>query len=535
MQRKLPALLLMCAAIAAVGCARKGPPAKVREKRVVPVDSGARQSFDRQPKIAVLAGVGHYPSRSGLSQLRYPSRDVELLQQVLNQQNYKVVALKDQEATGGSIEQALKDAAELADQRQGTVLFFFSGHGFADRGENYLATFEATSDRLAATGLAVKTVEALLKATGAPRQVMFLDACRDEPGKTAGTRSFERFRAAAGLRELLSTKAGRISYEDDQLGSGVFTHFLVRGLGGEAAGLDGLITFRDLADYVTDGVSNFGFQHGQMQVPYESGESSGDFLLARTIVAAPPPAPSASAKAPFRTHADMNPRNLYYQAAGHKDTLPSISEAAARHELSRRSAGAMQAGAVHLGLRYNLALVNMQSGSSENIDPERFLHQGECFALDFEANRSGYLYVLARQSSGSWQALLPSPVMADESNIIDPEINVRVPAHHCFQVQDPPGTETLFVLLSRDPSDVYALYEGLKRQSDQPAPDLPRAANPIDNAVSQLTQEFGYRDIAILKLAQPASPREAPHSVYVVNTSEKPSSSVVTQIEIHHR
>jgi formylglycine-generating enzyme required for sulfatase activity len=261
--------------------------AQTRERRVAPVNTSQRQNFERQVKVAVLAGVGQYPSLSGLSRLRYPAHDVELLQATLSAQGYTIVSLKEQDATRGSIEQALANAAELADRGQGTVLFFFSGHGFADKGDNYLATFEATSRDLAGTGLAVKKVEALLKVTGAPRQVMFVDACRNEPGKAAGARTFDRFRASAGLRELLSTKEGRISYEDDQLGSGVFTHFLVRGLRGEAAGQDGLITFRDLADYVTDGVSKFGFQRGQLQVPYEAGESSGDFLLAH--VTAPPP------------------------------------------------------------------------------------------------------------------------------------------------------------------------------------------------------------------------------------------------------
>jgi hypothetical protein len=255
--------------------------AQSREKRIAPVDAGQRQSFDRQPKIAVLAGVGHYPSRSGLSQLRYPAHDVELLEAELKKHDYKVVALKDSDATRGSIEQALRDAAEMVDRGQGTVLFFFSGHGFADRDTNYLATFEATSGNLAGTGMAVKEVEELLKATGAPRQVVLIDACRNEPGKAAGARSFERFEASAGMRELFSTKAGHISYEDDQFSSGVFTHFVVEGLTGEAAGRDGLITFRDLADYVTNAVETFGFERGHMQVPYEAGESSGDFLLAR--------------------------------------------------------------------------------------------------------------------------------------------------------------------------------------------------------------------------------------------------------------
>jgi formylglycine-generating enzyme required for sulfatase activity len=294
MMRNVSALLLAVSTLAS---------AQTREKRIVPVDASLRQNFERQPKIAVLAGVGVYPARSGLSRLRYPAHDVELLEGELTKQGYRIVALKDQEATRGSVEQALKDAAELVDQGRGTVLFFFSGHGFADKGENYLATFEATSGDLADSGLSVKKVEGLLKATGAPRQVMFIDACRNEPGKSVGARSFERFQASAGLRELLSTKEGRISYEDDQLGSGVFTHFLVQGLQGGAAGQDGLITFRDLAEYVTDGVSTFGFQRGQMQVPYEAGESSGDFLLGRAmggLVSEPvastpnPPAPAPS-------------------------------------------------------------------------------------------------------------------------------------------------------------------------------------------------------------------------------------------------
>src|SRR5262245_50069322 len=94
-----------------------------REKRVVPVGDAQRQVFERQPKVAVLAGVGHYPSRSGLSLLRYPVHDVDLLGAELVRQGYNVVKLQDGEATRGSVEQALHDAAELVDKGRGTVLF----------------------------------------------------------------------------------------------------------------------------------------------------------------------------------------------------------------------------------------------------------------------------------------------------------------------------------------------------------------------------------------------------------------------------
>ncbi len=272
--------------------------AQTRAKRVTPLDTTQKQSFERQAKVAVLAGVGKYASRSGLTSLQFPAHDVDLIQAELEKQGYKVVALKDAEATRGAIEQSLTDAKDLVDQNSGTILFFFSGHGFADGGQNYLATYESAAANLAGSGLPVKRVEELMKATGAQRQMMFLDACRNEAGKSAiGARSFDRLDAAAGLHALLSTKAGKISYEDDSLGSGVFTHFLVEGLRGQAAGSDGLITFHDLATYVVDGVSGYGFQHGQMQVPYEAGEFSGDFLIAEATptagAVARPPSPPA--------------------------------------------------------------------------------------------------------------------------------------------------------------------------------------------------------------------------------------------------
>jgi hypothetical protein len=62
-------------------------------------------------------------------------------------------------------------------------------------------------------------------------------------------------------------------------------------LKGEAAGSDGLVTFRDVADYVRDQVREYGVKVGQVQVPFEAGESSGDFLLARTSGRPPVPDP----------------------------------------------------------------------------------------------------------------------------------------------------------------------------------------------------------------------------------------------------
>jgi hypothetical protein len=286
------------AALAALGCAvcsvvsRAQPSAQGREKRVTPVDAAQRATFERERKVgvAILVGIGKYPRYSGLGELRYPPRYADALESELSAQRYVVTTLKDGEATRGAILNAIRQSGEVIDAEHGTLLFFFSGHGFAEGNSNYLASYDATSNDLARGGLDLGAVEKAMVATGARRRVMWVDACRNEPGKGAGDgRTFSRFEGSSGTRILFSTKAGRISYEDDDLKQGLFSYYLAHGLHGEAARDDGMVSFRDLADFVVDGVESRSLKQGRVQVPYEAGESSGDFLLARS---------SASAKAP---------------------------------------------------------------------------------------------------------------------------------------------------------------------------------------------------------------------------------------------
>jgi hypothetical protein len=249
-------------------------------------------------------------------------------------------------------------------------------------------------------------------------------------------------------------------------------------------------------------------------------------------------------------------RELFYLAVAPKDKLPPI----VRSSMPVPKKGAATtapdptptaAPAVHLGIRYNLLLVD-NNNQGTPVDSDHVFKKGDRVALEIEANRSGYLYVLARQSSGSWQALLPSPEMSDESNIIDPGRKIRVPEGYTFEVQDPPGSEHLVLVFSRDPQDFYDLYQGIKKQnSAPPPPPAPAPSAPterpgstavmtadaarVNSAVARMQQQFGTRDIAIRKVSQPQASGEPAGSVYVVNKSSKPASSVVTELELKHR
>jgi Domain of unknown function (DUF4384) len=237
-------------------------------------------------------------------------------------------------------------------------------------------------------------------------------------------------------------------------------------------------------------------------------------------------------------------RELFYNAMVQKDPPPPARRTQPRASTSGGTAiTPVSMAAVHLGLRYNLVLVDADSGRSQSAAPDRMFRTGECFALDIESNRSGFLYVLAKQSSGSWHPLLPSKDedMAAENNAITAGTKVRIPLKHCFEIENPPGIETLFVVLSREPRDSFDL-ENMKspanpqRPAQRPVATVEIAdASIADSAVTRMREQFGTRDIAIKKVSQPLAAAEPAESVYVVNSSSSPASNLAAQIEVHHR
>src|ERR1017187_922352 len=251
-------------------------------------------------------------------------------------------------------------------------------------------------------------------------------------------------------------------------------------------------------------------------------------------------------------------RDLYYFGATQKDTLPPIRKVSTAARAKSTAAATLSAGTenhrapaapgaaedaaggAHLGFRYTVALVGQNSGKAVAVDPDRDFRKGECVRLEVESNHSGYLYVLSKQSSGGWLPLFPSSEMPDESNVADPGQKVRAPKDYCFEIADPPGTETLFVVLSRSPRDFFELYDAIKTP---PANNSRSTSNPVqmadarrvNSAVEKMATSFGARDLVIKKVTQAADKRETDYSVYVVNGSDKPSSTVVKKVEIRHR
>ncbi len=258
----------------------------------------------------------------------------------------------------------------------------------------------------------------------------------------------------------------------------------------------------------------------------------------------------------------LSARALFYREQPDKDKLPPVASvkppAAPRVKQTAKqqppatrppaSSGVpIIPVAQNLGLRYNVLLIDPASGAATPADPDRTFRRGECVALEFESNRSGYLYVLEQGSSGKWQPLLPSAQMPEESNIVRARTRTRVPSSHCFEIEDPPGTERIFVVLSRNPAEMYELNDSIRSGggSETAAPSAAPASGTtllamarLDRAVGQFTSDLQSRDLRIKKIAQPEASGEPPNSVYVVKASTGGgggSDRVTTEIRIVHK
>ena len=288
-------------------------------------------------KLAVVVSVSEYRiAEPGLSNLIYTKKDMLTVKQALEAQGYNVLPLQDGKATATNIRDSLRGLATLVDKpEESTVVFYFSGHGFATGDDNYLVTYGSTIEDLAKQGLAMKEVKALLEQSGAAQRKAFVDACRNDPNqKSAGVkRSIANFASHSGTKVLFSTAPGQFSYEEPALEQGRFTHFLVRGIRGEAAKQDQFISWDDLKNYMVDSMRKYSMKDlTKAQIPWTDDNSSGDFLVGKKLgEAAPPPVIVAEERpGPGPAPAAPVPVTPPTEMTGSKETWGSVMHARER-------------------------------------------------------------------------------------------------------------------------------------------------------------------------------------------------------------
>jgi uncharacterized caspase-like protein len=162
-------------------------------------------------------------------------------------------------ASRSNILAEVSNAAKSAGE-QGLLVSFCASHGVRVGETGYVLSRDALRDQLEETGVKVSSLERHIRESKSRRKIAFVDTCQEEVFQD-GSRSvgsglgnmnwLAAWEKAEGQVVVYAAKAGGFSYESDDLQQGVFTHFLLRGLGGEAtAPGDGITRMENLINFV---------------------------------------------------------------------------------------------------------------------------------------------------------------------------------------------------------------------------------------------------------------------------------------------
>lgn len=274
--------------------------------------SFAQTGKSLKPKIyAVVVGVSHYKD-STIPNLKFADKDAESFYEFLRSPSAgsvpaeDMVLLTNAKATRSNIIKGLVDKLTRA-TKEDLVIFYFSGHGKSGEFENagYLLNYDTENDNEPATAISMDEIRSKVDRSAAKMKISYIDAChaglfRSNGAKGNANDNAEIIKAyteglansSDGNAAFLASSARQQSLEDEKLGHGIFTYYLVKGLQGEAdkeqqesAGYDnGIVTISELSTYLANNIQ----KHTKYkQKPSLEGSYDDEFPLAvlRTNVA----------------------------------------------------------------------------------------------------------------------------------------------------------------------------------------------------------------------------------------------------------
>lgn len=231
---------------------------------------------------AIVVGISDYKNKQlTLKYAHQDANDFAALLQTPQGGNFaadKVLKLVNKEATTAAVTRALRSFLKKP-ARDDVVILYFACHGAPDpdRPANlYLLTYDTDPKDIAGTALPMREIDlALRENLLAERVVVLADTCHSAGlgggiGRRSSTDNAGAFntylqevsQARGGVALLTSAEASESAQEGAQWGKGhgVFTHYLLQGLQGEADGYgnrakDGIVTVGELFDYVRANVT----------------------------------------------------------------------------------------------------------------------------------------------------------------------------------------------------------------------------------------------------------------------------------------
>ncbi len=222
--------------------------------------------------------------------------------------------------------------------------------------------------------------------------------------------------------------------------------------------------------------------------------------------AAEVPASASSAPAPMPA---PGAKNMYYAATRPGPAAPGGAEPASA-----------PAAATNAGIKYRI-LLRAPDGAAREVDAETMFRSGDQIRFAFEPNVDGFLYVIQRGSSGRWSVLLPHPMINRGRNRVASYGEVTIPPEGWFRFDENPGSEQVFVYLSKAPLATLPWGGG----------PVVRVQSVDEPTVIELANSIRSRDLVFEKEDAPDSAEKA---AYVVNQDDL-GDTVAWTVELQHR
>jgi hypothetical protein len=218
-------------------------------------------------KFALIIGNTEY-SDPGLAQLTAPGMDAKDFARVL--QSKDICDFDDVQISLNQPSTSVIAAIdEFFDQRKpdDLLVLYFSGHGVKDEiGSLYLAFKNTVRSRLRSSAIKSDYIREAMDQSRSKRQVLILDCCNSgafpqgTKAELGGAMGMVRIFQGYGRFVLTASDSTQFAWEGDKVigetDNSLFTHFLIKGLEGEADNDgDGRITVDELYDYAYGEVS----------------------------------------------------------------------------------------------------------------------------------------------------------------------------------------------------------------------------------------------------------------------------------------
>jgi tetratricopeptide (TPR) repeat protein len=229
-------------------------------------------------RVALVIGNGNYRHASVLAN---PANDAADIAQALRNLGFDVVEGRDLDKQG--VEDKVREFGRHLDNA-GLALFFYAGHGMQVGGKNYLVPIDARLERPGDLNLDAVDVGNVLAQMESEKRVnlVFLDACRDNPlarsfARSLGTRSaavgqgLATIQSAIGTMIAYATQPDAVALDGEGRNS-PFTAALLKHL--STPGLEIATLMRRVrADVIV--------ATREKQVPWDHSSLIGEVILAR--------------------------------------------------------------------------------------------------------------------------------------------------------------------------------------------------------------------------------------------------------------